>query len=408
MIQSALILTALAQGTATQPIEIPFRIADNAIIADAVINGRKVSCMFDTGFSGAFVLNDSINIGKPDGSITLRDFVGQFEATSVSIKTLQMGGKTVRPDDLSVVQQSMAHMSLGYNMHTDGIMGIEVMRDYILEINFQKSKFILHPKSFDISTRKGDNKRTFLIKMLPKGHNSVELPVVTPNGEMMVLALDTGNAFYATTHKDVLERVGLWTPGTEPKFMKTAFVASGPVDSWYYYMEDASIWGVPVKGSTWSIIDLPSSSSEHDGTIGFGFLKNFNIVIDKSRRRVWLDNFAGKVTDPPVAEAGINVFLDDDSKRYIITRVSPDSPAEKAGIKTGDHLLGVNGNELLDVGFRQVSAMLEGEQGSIVTLAVSRRGNLARYELKREYLINNIGKRTAEKPPATSGASSGQ
>lgn len=399
---------AATSQAAAAPIEIPFRIAENAIIADAVVNGKRVSCMFDTGFSGAFVLDNSINIGKPDGTMNLRDFVGQFEATTVSIKSLEMGGKKFRTDDLQVVQQSMGNMSLSYNMHTSGIMGIEVMRDHILEINFEKSKFILHPKSFDISTRKGDNKKSFLIKMLPKGTNSVELPVTTPNGEVMVLALDTGNAFYATTHKDVLERIGLWKPGTKPQFMKTSWVASGPVDSWYYYMEEASIWGVPVKGSTWSIIDLPSSSSEHDGTIGFGFLKNFNIIIDKQRRRVWLENFNGKVTDPPVADVGINVWLDDETKRYVVTRVSPSSPAEKAGIKPGDHLLGIDGGELLNVGFRQVGAMLEGPRGSDVVISVSRRGALSRYTLKREYLINNLQGKTDATPATASGASIGQ
>ena len=38
-----------------------------------------------------------------------------------------------------------------------------------------------------------------------------------------------------------------------------------------------------VARSVWSVIDLPSSSAQHDGTIGFGFLKHFNITIDLKR-----------------------------------------------------------------------------------------------------------------------------
>lgn len=396
----SLLSLVVAQSTAPA-MEVPFRIGENAIIVDAVVNGRKVSCMFDTGFSGAFVLNDSINVGAASGTMSLRDFVGEFQAKTVPIKTLSIGAAKINPTEMQVVQQPLAHMSLSYNAHTDGIMGIEVMQDFVLEINFEKKKFILHPKSTDISKRKPDNKKTFLIKMLPKGVNSVELPVTTPNGESMVLALDTGNAFYATTHKDVLERVGSWKAGEKPRFMKTAWVASGPVDSFYYYFPEVSIWGVPVKGSTWSIIDLPSSSSEHDGTVGYGFLKNFNIIIDKSRRRVWLDNFTGKTADDPVADPGINVWFDQESKRYYITTVTPESPAERAGIRRGDALLGVDGNELLDVGFRQVMTMLEGKQGSSVKLSVSRAGSLQRYELKREYLINNMKPVAASPSPAS-------
>src|SRR5437773_2611322 len=67
------------------------------------------------------------------------------------------------------------------------------------------------------------------------------------------------------------------------------------------------IFGVPVKGSIWDVIDLPSSSVEDDGTVGYGFLKNFNIVIDFERRYVWLENFTGKVADEPKAEPGIRI-----------------------------------------------------------------------------------------------------
>lgn len=398
MITSLLATAGLAQAAA-RPIEVPFRLAENAIIADATVNGKKVSTMFDTGFSGAFVLDNQINLGKADGTMNLRDFVGQFEATTVGIKNLAIGGVNIPTRDMQVVQQAGAsQMSFGYNTHVDGIMGIEVFKDYNLEINFQNKKFVLHPRTFDISKRVPDNKRTFLIKMLPKGANSVELPVTLPSGDQMVLALDTGNAFFATTHKDVLERVGLWKPGQKPKFMQSAQVASGAVDSWYYMMEQVSIYGVPVKNSTWSIIDLPSSSSEHDGTVGFGFLKNFNIIIDKERRRVWLENFTGKTSNDVTAEAGINIWYDSEGKRFYVARVVPGSPAQAAGVRLGDVILGVDGKELLNMGWRQVNALMEGELGSKVRLTLSRGGNVMRMEVPRAYLINNAEKLV---PPAT-------
>jgi len=385
-------LNALLAVTALSPVQksvdVPFRLVENAIIADAVVNGRNVSCMFDTGFSGSFVLDTAVNVGAPTGSMMLRDFVGQFEAPTVKIKTLTMGGAKVRPDGMQVVQQPNRGMSQSYNTHTVGIMGLEVMRDYILEINFEKSKFVFHPKSFDFTGWKPDNKKTFMPSLLLKGGSSVELVCKTANGKKLVLALDTGNAFYATTHKDVLERVGIWKPGQPVKFMSSAQVASGPVDSWYMHMEDMSIYGVPVKSSIWSIIDAPSSSADHDGTVGFGFLKNFNILIDMERRRVWLDNFAGKVSDAPKAEVGINAFYDEESKKFLIWRVAPNGPAEAAGVKRGDALLSVNGEELLNVGARKVADMMEGDLDSKVQLVISRNGTIMRMEVKRKYLFN--------------------
>lgn len=372
-------------------IEIPFTMTDSAMIVDAVVNGKKVSCMFDTGFSGSFVLGDNINIGEPTGVMNLRDFVGQFQARTVKIKSLALGPngeKKVETADMEVVQQPARDYSSSYGLHCDGIMGLEVVAHTIMEINFEKKKLIFHPKDYDITQKTPDSKRTFLARMLPQGNKSIELLVKTAAKENLVLALDTGNGFYATTHRDVLERVGIWKEGKNPVYTKTSLVASGPVASWYLRMKDMNIYGVPVPESVWSIIDLPASSAEHDGTVGFQFLKHFNITIDLDRRRVWLENFSGRVTDESKAGTGISAFFDERVGRMRIFNITPSSPAAKAGIKVGDHLLSVGDTDLVRVGFQEIEDLMEGPAGSKVKVATSRNGNLMRYELAREYLIN--------------------
>jgi predicted aspartyl protease len=386
-------LSALLLATASlqAAVEVPFRLGEDAIIVDATVNNRKVSLMFDTGFSGAVVLNSSIDIGPRTGTMTLRDFVGTMEASTAKIKTLRLGQKNIDTTDMEAVLTGDRDYSFSYNTHCDGIMGFEVLQGNVVEINFERQKFIFHPNSVDITKRKPDNKKTFLTRMLPTGHNALELEVVAPSGKKLILALDTGNAFYATTHKDSLERVGLWTPGKDPKFVRSSMVASGEVAAWDLLLKDLIIFGVPVKKSVWSIIDLPSSSAESDGTVGFGFLKNFNITFDYERRRIWLDNFTGVVENEAEGDLGISAFLDPSDKRLKIFRVAPASPAEKAGIKRGDHILSIDGNENLNVSFRKLRKMFEGPKGSKVNLAISRQGNLMRFEVERDYLHNEAG-----------------
>ncbi len=393
MTTAILALSILAGGPPlTKPVEHPFRVTDSAMIVDAVLNGKPTTYMFDTGFSGVIVMDAPIDIGKPDGTMTLRDFVGSFQAETVSVKSLELGPLKIDPTGMTVVKQPSGRMSESYNTHCDGIMGLEVIRNYVTEINFEKRKFIFYPDSYDISKRTPDNQKTFLAKMLPKGGNSMELEVKTKDGQSMYLALDTGNGFYATTHKDVLERVGIWKPGQEVEFMTQAMVASGAVESFYMLMPEVNIYGVPVKSSVWSIIDLPSSDAAHDGTVGFGFLKNFNITFDMKRRRVWLERWTDKVENEPVAEIGIGAFYDERSDRTIIYDVSPKSPADKAGIKPGDLLLGVDGEEPRELSFRALNQLFEGEKGSKVKLVTSRNGQILRYEVERNYLINGLPK----------------
>lgn len=383
---AALSIVALPSPPA---IEVPFRLGEDAIIVDAAVNGKTASFMFDTGFAGAVVLNDAINIGKPTGTSGLRDFVGQFFVKTVKINSLKLGDLSVDTADMEAVQQPLAHMTQSYNTHTDGIMGLEVIRNQITEINFEQRKFIFHPKDFDISKLKPDNERTFLLRMLPLGQSSIQLEAVAPNGKKMILALDTGNAYYATTHTDVLERIGLWESGKRPQFMSSSWVASGSVDSWYKRMQDIKIFGVPVKNSYWAIIDLPASSADGDGTVGFGFLKNFNITFDYERRRVWLQNWTGKVSNEMPGEVGIVAKYDDKIRRVRIYRIAPESPADKAGIKAGDQILSIDGHDMLTPTIRELQKLMEGAPASKIKLAISHGGNLVRHELARAQLVND-------------------
>lgn len=393
MISTIAAALLLSQSSAL-PAEVPFKMAETALIVEAVVNGKKASFMFDTGFSGNVLLNDSVYVGPSKGSMTLRDFVGEFTAKTVPLKSLKLGALTISPVGKEIVQQPLEHLSIGYNTHTDGILGYDAVKDYITEINFEKSKLIFHPNSLDITKRKPDNKRTFLAKLLPIGNGSLEMEVIAnKSGKKLILALDTGNSFYATTHKDVLERVGLWQPDRKPQYMRSSWVGSGPVDSWSKYMEDLTIFGVPVKTSVWDIIDVPASSAEGDGTVGFGFLKNFNIIIDYERRRVWLENFTGKVNNDPEGDIGVSAGYDPGSKRVRVYGVTPNSPAEKAGVKRGDVVLSVDGTDVFNSTFREMDFLFQGEKGKKVELAVSRDGNLIRYSIERDYLVNDF------KPP---------
>lgn len=368
---------------------VPFKMAETALIVDATVNGKSVSLMFDTGFSGSVVCDPVINLGKATGKTGLRDFVGTLEAPTVKITSMLIGKRKMDVTDAEAVMMG-GDTTDAYGIHCDGIMGLGIVKDEITEINFEKSCFIFHPKTHDITKRVADGKKTFLAKLLPTGHSSLEMSVEMPNGNKMTLALDTGNSFFATTHKDVLERVGLWKPGQEPKFMRQSQVASGAVDSWSARMPATKIFGIPTGEAIWDIIDRPSSSAEGDGTIGFGFLKNFNITIDYGRRRVWFENFTGRTTNEEKGDIGVSAYYIENLKRTVILRVAPDSPGDKAGLKKGDHILSIDGTDVGDIGYKRLRGMFSGAPGSVMKLAVSRQGELKRYEVARAVLVNEI------------------
>ncbi len=376
---------------ALTPVEIPFSIGDSAILIDTKVNGRPATLMFDTGFSGSVVISGVLDIGKPTGTMTLRDFVGQFEARTVPIQSLHFGSSpNLAPKDGQAVQVEGGDMTLSYNMHTDGILGLEPFTGHVLEISFETKRLRLHPKSFDVTQRRPDGQKTFLNRMLPIGHDSIEMRAVLDTGGRMTLALDTGNAGYATTHRDVLERIGVWPRDRAPAHVGRSGIASGVVESWDLELPSMKIFGVPVEKSVWNVIDLPSSSAEGDGTVGFQFLKNFNIVLDPERRVVWMENFTGRVSEPAKGSTGLWAYPDSKTKRMEVTFVTDSSPAARAGIRVGDHLLEIDGTAAAGLSFREMDALLDGEEDSEVRLVLSRRGQLIRHTLKRQILVNKL------------------
>lgn len=390
---SLVALAAFAVPAQTKPIEVPFRIGETAIIVDAVVNGRAVTLMFDTGFSGSVNVDNTVNLGKPTGSMRLRDFVRETEAPTVRITTLKLGEMSIdtKTEQMDAVLTDPAGYSFAFNQHVDGLMGFQAIKHAVTEINFEKNKFIFYPKSYDITKRVPDNKRTFLAKLLPTGHDSLEMEVTAPSGKSLIMALDTGNSFYATSYGESVTRVGLWNDA-KPKYMSASSVASGTVDTWYLRIPKLQIYGVPVEDCIFDVIDLPSSSADSDGTVGFQFLRNFNVTIDYERRRVWLENYSGKVANDPVGDPGISAGYSVSAKKILILEVTPDSPAEKAGIKEGDELLSIDGVDLHREGYRKLRRMLQGALGTKVKVSATRMGQLKRYELDRVSLVNEAPK----------------
>lgn len=388
-------LLALAAFTFAQvPANLPtlgsvdFTPTQDQIIVPAELNGHKLHLIFDTGFGATVITDDSVDIGKPTGHSTLVDFVGTVDVATVPIKSLKLGDMSVKTQGGDDAMQQDGIGEMGDGVHIDGLMGFSAIKNYVTQISFQNKKFIFYPNSVDISKWKPNNKTTFLVPMEPIGADAIVLKVLGPDGKDLLMALDTGNAFYATTYTESLVRLGLWKADENPKYSFLSGVASGAVQSWDKNLKNMTIFGVPVPDSTWDVISRPSAEATSDGTVGFQFLKNFNIVFDFKRRLVWLDNWTGKTGNEVPGSLGFSAYYIRSKNSYVISLVAPSSPADKAGIQKGDELLEVNGEELGPMSFYQFRALTQGPVGSKCAITFAHDGIAKRVVLTREALVN--------------------
>lgn len=123
------------------------------------------------------------------------------------------------------------------------------------------------------------------------------------------------------------------------------------------------------------------------GLIGYSFLRHFRVVIDYPERILWLDPIPGGRDDRRFEYSHVGLQLERAEGGARIAAVARGSPAERAGIVPGDHLVALDGRPAAALDLIALARAMEGPPGSAVTL-VTRRGAVERtHRLVRRRLL---------------------
>lgn len=87
--------------------------------------------------------------------------------------------------------------------------------------------------------------------------------------------------------------------------------------------------------------------------------------------------------------AGIGVVLDIKAGSISVVSSIEGSPAARAGIMTGDIILQINGQNIADLTLMEIDKLLDGDNGSSVSLTVQRDDNIFQHTLIREIIHTN-------------------
>jgi carboxyl-terminal processing protease len=82
-------------------------------------------------------------------------------------------------------------------------------------------------------------------------------------------------------------------------------------------------------------------------------------------------------TSGELSGIGARIVLDKITKMLTVVETFPDSPASKAGLKTGDRILEVNGVSVRGMDADRTVSLVRGKPGTLVTLKIAREGTKA-------------------------------
>ena len=101
-----------------------------------------------------------------------------------------------------------------------------------------------------------------------------------------------------------------------------------------------------------------------------------------------MDDFTENITGSFVG-IGVYMIADEDSEKIIVYYPIPDSPAEKAGIKSGDAIINVDGKDYGYDDFDTIADSIKGKEGTRVKLVIERDGQKLDFEITRQRIETN-------------------
>lgn len=87
---------------------------------------------------------------------------------------------------------------------------------------------------------------------------------------------------------------------------------------------------------------------------------------------------------------GVTVQTTDDNSGLMVIAVQPGGPAEEAGVQVGDVIIQVDGESAQDRTVTEISAMIKGEEGTVVSITVLRSGEGITMSMTRKRMETTV------------------
>jgi predicted aspartyl protease len=377
-------------------IVIKFKSASNLIIIPVTINDSDtLNFILDTGVRFPiitelpFVNKLNLNYLMPVQVQGLGDGV-ELTAYRSGNNTMNIDGLTARNQEVQMIIDEnfqISHM-LGIPVH--GLIGFNLFKDYIVEIDYDNEKLTLYKPEF---YKYRDRKNDIILPLHFDGNKPfVRTSIVTDEmAEVPVkLLIDTGasDAIWLSENSD--ERIKL------PQNHVETFLGRGLSGDLYGVKGRIDgIWVGPlilskpiVAFPNSEIIDQLISSNDRNGTIGAEILRRFHVTIDYRNSRLTLRptskvnedfnyNMSGmEITNPM---PGLPIFT--------IADIRENSPAYFAGLKENDQILSINNSHHRDLELNDINLMLQSKENRKIKVKVLREGEEIKtsFELKKVF-----------------------
>ncbi|MEO9894361.1 PDZ domain-containing protein [Aurantibacter sp.] len=396
--------------------KIKFQLINNLIVLPIEVNGAQLSFILDTGVRKPILFNlddhDPVHLNNVS-EITIRG-LGEGEP----IKALSSKGNTFKlntiennEQQLFIILDSDLNFSPNLGIPVHGIIGYDLFRDFIVDINYFSKTIKFHsPELYSYKKRR----KTEVLPLLIRNSKAYVEGQISLNDESDLpvrLLIDTGSSDAVWLFED--DEIGI------PEKHYDDFLGEGLNGSIFgkrtklnrinlgsYVLNDAKT-AFPDKQSYNAISNL----GNRNGSLGGEMLKRFNIIFDFPNQKISLKknkffkmpfhyNLSGitlqhnglRYVAESIADSkgvvkiderefgNVEIVLENRTKvslvpEIVVSGIRAGSPAHDAGLREGDVVLAVDGKKIHHYKLQDVMYMLDKQEGKKVRIMIQRSNN---------------------------------
>ena len=118
-----------------------------------------------------------------------------------------------------------------------------------------------------------------------------------------------------------------------------------------------------------------------------GYVAGLNDIYSEYFTKDEMTDFSNETIGTYVG-IGVTMTKDSEKNQIVVYGVTPNSPAEEAGIKVNDVIIKVDGNDCTGDDFETIPNKILGQEGTKVSVTVLRDGKEMTFDMKRRKIVN--------------------
>lgn len=366
-------------------VQLPFKLLNNLVVLQVFVNNSDtLNFILDSGISNTIIIDKALATKlnmQYVREIQMYGFGGGSALTAIhSIEnTVKIPGIVGEHQDILVIPDPDFDFSklLGIKIH--GLLGYNVFRDLIIEINYDSKYINFHtPKTYVYKNRK---KTTTLPLAIIDTKPFITTKIVQEDSSVIEgrFLIDSGASFALWLDLDSDSSLKL------PKKTESLSLGTGLGGEVYGKVGRIKEFGdgtMKLKNVIASYNDTSLTMPSHfadkrNGSIGADVISRFNVIFDYRNNKISFRPNSKTKDEFNVNLSGMEICCPTPGENlFSISSIFQDSPAYKAGLKTGDQIILINYQELSKMSLSEVHGMLQKKSGKKLNIQYKRDGKI--------------------------------